>query len=195
MVTVTLTETKKEFNISVLREALDEEYKARISNLEGEEKALNQELESLSENQAQLKAQADARVRVLERKYDDLIAEGKHEKGEALQEKIAEAKAQAEKIEHRQAAIFSRLQQIEKDKHAEAGRTLAIVFPDFQSVCWDVLDTCFSFLDQSWEILENFSRETSVRVSHLNHRGNLRPYAMGKGKALHGKITEWFPGS
>ncbi|MGA2332970.1 MAG: hypothetical protein ABSG75_14545 [Syntrophales bacterium] len=190
-VTVTLTNEKKEFNVAILLDELTKEYARRICNLVGEEEALQKELESLMEKQPQLQAQAEAKVRVLERKYDELIADGKHEKGEALQEKIAEAKADLEKIEQRQAVIYERLQQIEKEKHAEAGRTVAAVYPGIQSACWGMLNAAFSFLNEAWKILEGFSTETGVRISYLNHRNNLRPYNNGKGRALYSKIGEW----
>jgi hypothetical protein len=182
----------KIFNIEILRKDLFREYQTRIDPLVKEQADLSAELEKVAESTPNLKAVAEARIRLLERQYDEKIAAGDIEGGANVRQEIEAVTANVTELSGRAEAIYQRLQAIDKEKIGAANKTLAVVYPSMQSYCFAALGAAMDILDGAAGILDEFARETGARVSVFNHRNALRPYDAGKGKALYGRIKEWF---
>ena len=180
------------FNVEDLRKDILTEYQTRIESLVKEEAELKIELETLAESTPNLLEVGQARARLLERQYDERIAEGDIEGGKKVREEIEEVQANIDKLSGRAEAIYQRLQEIEKLRLAAANKTVAVMFPSVQNFTFAALNVAFDLLDGAAGVLDEFGQVTGARISAMNHRNQLRPYDIGKGKALYGKIREWF---
>jgi len=180
------------FNIEDLRKDIFAEYQTRIDPLVKEQADLSAELEKVAESTPNLKAVAEARIRLLERQYDEKIAAGDIEGGANVRQEIEAVTANVTELSGRAEAIYQRLQAIDKEKIGAANKTLAVVYPSMQAYTFAALGAAMDVLDGAADILDEFARETGARVSVFNHRNALRPYDAGKGKALYGRIKEWF---
>ena len=180
------------FNIEDLRKDIFAEYQTRIDPLVKEQADLSAELEKVAESTPNLKAVAEARIRLLERQYDEKIAAGDIEGGAKVRQEIEAVTANVTELSGRAEAIYQRLQAIDKEKIGAANKTLAVVYPSMQAYTFAALGAAMDVLDGAADILDEFARETGARVSVFNHRNALRPYDAGKGKALYGRIKEWF---
>jgi hypothetical protein len=180
------------FNIEDLRKDIFAEYQTRIDPLVKEQADLSAELEKVAESTPNLKAVAEARIRLLERQYDEKIAAGDIKGGANVRQEIEAVTANVTELSGRAEAIYQRLQAIDKEKIGAANKTLAVVYPSMQAYTFAALGAAMDVLDGAADILDEFARETGARVSVFNHRNALRPYDAGKGKALYGRIKEWF---
>lgn len=96
------------------------------------------------------------------------------------------------RLSQRSEEIYKRLGEIEKEKIAQANKTLSAVYPTMQAYCFSALGAYLDIIDGTSGILDEYARETGARVSPFQHRNALRPYDVGKGKALYGRLKEWF---
>ncbi|MGD0657515.1 MAG: hypothetical protein ABSD38_05575 [Syntrophorhabdales bacterium] len=186
------TKQPRVFNVEYLRKDIFTEYETRIAPLVKEQADLTAELEKMAESTPNLVAMGEARIRLLERQYDEKIAAGDIEGGATVRTEIEGVQKNVEKLSGRAEAIYQRQQAIDKEKLAAANKTLAVCFPDFQKFTFAALNAAFDLLTGAADILDEFGRATGARVSVMNHHNALRPYARGRGKAIYEKIREWF---
>jgi|GEM_PF-1160995 hypothetical protein len=180
------------FDIEDLRKDLNMEYQARIAPFEKEEVALNAELQKSAESTPNLVAVAEARIRLLERTYDEKTAAGDIEAGAAIRQEIEAVTANVTKLSGRAEEIYKRLQAIEKEKLACSNKALAVVYPTMQAYTFAALGAAMDILDGAAGLLDEYARDTGARVSVMNQRNALRPYGAGRGKELYSRITQWF---
>jgi hypothetical protein len=183
------------FNVEDLRQALFGELATRLEPLVGEEKSLKEELDRLSQSTPALQATAEAKIRLLQRELDEQLATGNFKASEKIQVEVESAQTKLNELLERPTKIHQRLEKIQAEKLAAANRTLNTVFPVCQNFAFGVLNEAFTLLDGVWGLLQEFGAVTGVKISVMNHRNKLRPYAMGAGKSLHGLVSGWFPGS
>jgi len=180
------------FDVRLLHDELFAEYAARIENINNEEKELHVELERLAESTPDLLARGDAKIRILQRTYDEKVAAEGVAAGEEIERQIQEVTANRDKLAGRAAAIDLRLEQISKERIGLANRTLYVVYPTIQRFAHQALRAYLDILDQCGELLDDFARETGARVSVMNHRNSLRPFAHGKGREIFERLRGWY---
>ncbi len=186
------TKQPRFFNVGDLKRDIFFEYEARIAPLVKELADLNTEAEKLAESTPNLVAAGEAKIRLLEGEYDKLVATGDIKGGKKVREEAEAVEANINKLSGRAEEIYQRLQAIEKERLACANKTLFVCFPDFQNFTFAALNAALDLLTGAADILDEFGRATGARVSPMNHRNALRPYASGKGKAVYEKMREWF---
>jgi len=179
--------------VGFLRQTFSKEDRARTGPLEAEEEKLGVELDKLSTSEKRLKTIMEARVRVLERKADDLIAAGKIEEGQKKGAELEEAKRNLDSLIHREAWIGDRLDQIEREKLNQAKGTINTCFPIFRLFCLSLLRETFLTMDEVWRIYTGFCAEKEISANPMRYREMLKPHVMMDDTETWKRINDWFP--
>jgi hypothetical protein len=180
------------FDVRLLHDELFAEYAARIENINNEEKELHVELERLAESTPDLLARGDAKIRILQRTYDEKVAAEGVAAGEEIERQIQEVTANRDKLAGRAETIHQRIEAIAKERIGVANRTLYVVYPTIQRFAHQALRAYLDVLDSCGELLDEYGRETGARVSIMNHRNSLRPFAHGKGREIFERLRGWY---
>jgi len=95
------TKQPRVFNVEYLRKDIFTEYETRIAPLVKEQADLTAELEKMAESTPNLVAMGEARIRLLERQYDEKIAAGDIEGGATVRTEIEGVQKNVEKLSGR----------------------------------------------------------------------------------------------
>jgi hypothetical protein len=196
-----IEDATKELGELLIDTGLEQQFSDAIQPLITESEQETAKGEELRESHEKLSPMTKARVRLLERTYDEKIASGDPESGAVIRQEIEDLQANLQNILDRAIACDNRVEQIEREAYQLASTVFATTYPEIRKATVAVQRATVGVFSTVWTGFLRFQEETDHQgtaaynaMIKQHHQDNLTALEQGEERSLFQETLKWFGG-